>query len=142
MQVTEAKRPRTDTDLNRTVTAKEDAKSLRPNSAGAVGKFFQQSLPSTRLRPHSPLFAGPLLLICGLVMTILGALMMVGLDGKVEYIIQYDGIPMNPLNQSEPSLTTWGGNVAALEAGFSKHRNVRERRHDVVECIYMNKQDM
>jgi len=58
-------------------------------------------------------------------MTILGALMMVGLDGKVEYIIQYDGVPMNPFNQSEPSLTTWGGNnVDALAAGFSKHRNM------------------
>ena len=78
-------------------------------------------------------------------MTILGALMMVGLDGKVEYIIQYDGVPMNPFNQSKPWLATWGGDagdVDALAAGFSKHRNVRERRHDVVECIYMSKQDM
>ena len=71
-------------------------------------------------------------------MTILGALMIVGLDGKIEYIIQYDGVPMNPLDQSKPSLTEWSNDVSALKAGFSKHRNVCVRGDDVVECIYMN----
>ena len=73
-------------------------------------------------------------------MTILGALMTVGLDGKVEYIIQYDGARMNPLTQSKPLVTEWDGDVEALAQGFSKHRNVCVRPYCIVWYMYVYEQ--
>ena len=108
----------------------ERLKTSEPRQNGFLGKFYQQKLPSWRLESKSPLFAGILLFVCGAVLAILGTLMCIGLQGKVEYLIQYDGAPVNPMDESAtPVRTNWtvGDDVDGLQKGFTRHRNVRVR---------------
>lgn len=105
----------------------ERLKTSEPRQNGFLGKFYQQKLPSWRLESKSPLFAGILLFVCGAVLAILGTLMCIGLQGKVEYLIQYDGAPVNPMDESAtPVRTNWtvGDDVDGLQKGFTRHRNM------------------
>ena len=58
-------------------------------------------------------------------MVFLSILMCIGLQGKVEYMVQYDGAPLNPMSvRATPINWTLGDDVEDLKKGFTKHRNV------------------